>query len=97
MFGEESYLGNFRDAIPFLETGKFGQGRARKELNQQTPTRHPLRHRRRSLQRWQAETMKEYNRLLDEQEEQRAHELAARMERILGKSKQNRGRQEVTF
>ena len=32
--------------------------------------------------------MKEYNRLLDEQEEQRAHELAARMERFLGKSKQ---------
>ncbi|CAK9025103.1 unnamed protein product [Durusdinium trenchii] len=29
----------------------------------------------------EAETMKEYNRLLDEQEEQRAHELAARMER----------------
>jgi len=29
----------------------------------------------------QAETMKEYNRLLDEQEGQRAMELAARMER----------------
>ena len=29
----------------------------------------------------QAETMKEYNRLLDEQEEQRGQELAARMER----------------
>ena len=29
----------------------------------------------------QAETIKEYNRLLDEQEEQRAQELSARMER----------------
>ena len=33
------------------------------------------------LDKRQAETMKEYNRLLDEQEEQRAQELAARMER----------------
>jgi len=39
--------------------------------------------------------MKEYNRLLDEQEEQRAHELAARMERFLGKSKQKGRRQEL--
>ena len=88
--GRKANLGNFRDAKTLPRNQKIrprsGQGRSStNRLRHDTP----IRHRPGSLQRGQAETMKEYNRLLDEQEEQRAHELAARMERFLGKSKQN--------
>eukprot|EP00913_Durusdinium_trenchii_P003198 g2958.t1 len=68
-YEQEQAIGTHSAAEPGFSTQNVHQDQRRRDIAKKEATEK------------EAETMKEYNRLLDEQEEQRAHELAARMER----------------